>query len=69
MLIAWRLLQSLARLGATVTGIDLSKDSIGAATAHSQADPQLKELLQYRACSAEDLLEQGNVACVLHAAR
>ena len=52
-------LQSLARLGARVTGIDLSEESIGAAKAHAQADPQLQGQLKYRACSAAQMLDES----------
>ena len=55
-------LQPLARLGATVTGIDLSEESVGAAAAHAQADPQLSALLKYRTCSADDVLREGQPA-------
>ncbi|KAK9792662.1 hypothetical protein WJX73_001747 [Symbiochloris irregularis] len=51
--------ESLARLGADVTGIDLSKESIGAAKAHAAADPGLKSSIQYRHCSAEEVLHEG----------
>lgn len=51
--------ESLARMGATVTGIDLAQQSIDVATAHAQADTGLGSRITYKATSAENLRAQG----------
>lgn len=48
--------EPLARLGATVTGLDPSKETIGAAMSHA-ASQGLD--IEYRACRAEDLGAEG----------
>ena len=50
--------EPLARLGATVTGIDPAPENI--ATAQQHAEPQGLDI-NYRACRAEDLVEAGEV--------
>ena len=55
-------MQSLARLGAEVTGIDPSHENVGVATLHSQADARLAERLQYRQGTAEALVAEGIAA-------
>ena len=52
-------LQSLARLGGSVTGIDASREAICAAQLHMQADSSLQQRLQYRQGTAEELQAQG----------
>jgi SAM-dependent methyltransferase len=52
------LLQSLARLGAQVTGIDASPENIQMATLHASTDPLLPSQPMYRAITAESLLEE-----------
>ncbi|KAJ3024619.1 UNVERIFIED_CONTAM: hypothetical protein HDU68_007964 [Siphonaria sp. JEL0065] len=50
--------ESLARLGADVTGLDASPENIAMATHHAGLDPMLKENLKFRASTAEDLLAE-----------
>jgi ubiquinone biosynthesis O-methyltransferase len=52
--------EPLARLGATVTGIDAAPENIGIAQAHQNQDPVLMSpgRLTYRAITAEDLLQR-----------
>ena len=52
-------LQALARLGATVTGIDPSRESIGVATAHANLQPKLASLLEYRHTDVQTLQAEG----------
>lgn len=51
--------EPLARLGASVLGIDPVEDSIGTARHHSAHDPDLRDRVQYRACSLEELTSEG----------
>jgi 2-polyprenyl-3-methyl-5-hydroxy-6-metoxy-1,4-benzoquinol methylase len=53
-------MQSLARLGGSVTGVDASREAIGAAQMHKQADASLGQNLQYREGTAEQLQAQGS---------
>lgn len=52
-------LQSLARLGGAVTGVDASREAIGAAKMHAQGDESLHSLLDYRQGTAEELQSKG----------
>ena len=52
-------LQSLARLGGSVTGIDASREAICAAQLHMQADSSLQQRLQYQQGTADELLARG----------
>jgi len=47
--------EPLARMGARVTGIDLSDESVGAAAAHAAADPLIASRVRYRRAPAEAL--------------
>ena len=42
------LLQPLARLGATVTGIDAGNENIEAAKHHASFDPSIRNNIEYR---------------------
>jgi len=58
------LAEPMARLGATVTGIDVTEAAIIAATAHAkQADRDI----DYRCCTAEDLASTGITFDVIYA--
>ena len=50
--------QSLARLGAEVTGIDPSPENVAVASAHAQGDP-LTRSIRYEAATAEELEARG----------
>lgn len=50
--------EPLARLGASVMGIDPVFESINQAQLHAQTDQDLKERLRYRSCNIEDLSAQ-----------
>ena len=52
-------LQALARMGATVTGIEPQHDNISAAMAHAQGDPVVAERTTYLAITAEKLSDSG----------
>ncbi|KAJ3401440.1 Hexaprenyldihydroxybenzoate methyltransferase, mitochondrial [Chytriomyces hyalinus] len=52
------LCESLRRLGASVTGIDASSESVAIATHHASLDPMLKDDLTYRSITVEELLEE-----------
>ncbi|KAM4772042.1 ubiquinone biosynthesis O-methyltransferase, mitochondrial [Rhinophrynus dorsalis] len=52
--------EPLGRLGASVTGIDPLEDNIKTADLHKSFDPVLDNLVQYKSCSLEELVE-GNV--------
>ena len=51
------LLQPLARLGATVIGIDAASENIEIARQHASHDPLLQRRLKYMCTTAEELLE------------
>ncbi|KAM4633251.1 ubiquinone biosynthesis O-methyltransferase, mitochondrial [Polymixia lowei] len=53
------LTEPLGRLGADMLGIDPVADSIGTARLHSSYDPDLCHQVCYRACTLEDLSEEG----------
>ena len=61
--------ESLARLGATVMGVDPSESLIQAAEMHSQLDPRTQSIQYIGGCTAEELaLQQPNlydVVCLL----
>ena len=57
------LAEPMARLGANVTAIDASENAIAAAKAHA-SDQGLK--IDYRACLAEELAEQGQKFDILY---
>ncbi|GMH34215.1 hypothetical protein BSKO_02049 [Bryopsis sp. KO-2023] len=50
--------ESVARMGAKVTGIDAVEESIEVAKAHAQHDPELASRLQYDKVSAESLAQK-----------
>lgn len=52
-------MQSLARMGAEVTGIDIAQRNVDIASAHAAGDPVIAERVSYRATSAEQLVEEG----------
>ncbi|XP_070788935.1 ubiquinone biosynthesis O-methyltransferase, mitochondrial [Pituophis catenifer annectens] len=54
------LTEPLARLGASVTGIDPLEDNIRTAELHKSYDPVLTKRIQYRACTLEDIVEEGS---------
>ncbi|XP_077487603.1 ubiquinone biosynthesis O-methyltransferase, mitochondrial-like [Amblyomma americanum] len=51
--------EPLARLGATVTGIDPTPGSIEVARAHADRDPEIKNNITYKAVEISALLEHG----------
>lgn len=51
--------EPLARLGATVTGLDASPDNVAAASAHASHDPGLAPRLTYVASTAEAMAASG----------
>lgn len=53
------LAESLARMGAHVTGIDVNEGGIATAQAHAALDPDLAGCLHYRTASAEQLVAAG----------
>ncbi|KAI4891536.1 hypothetical protein NFI96_021546 [Prochilodus magdalenae] len=53
------LTEPLARLGASVLGIDPVQDSVRIAELHLSHDPALGGRVQYRASSLEELVEEG----------
>eukprot|EP01114_Cavostelium_apophysatum_P012687 TRINITY_DN2899_c0_g1_i1.p1 TRINITY_DN2899_c0_g1~~TRINITY_DN2899_c0_g1_i1.p1 ORF type:complete len:278 (-),score=28.90 TRINITY_DN2899_c0_g1_i1:862-1695(-) len=60
--------ESLARLGANVTGIDAALENTIVARTHAAYDPLLKDRLQYAHTTAEKLVEEGrtfDVVCSL----
>uniref|UniRef100_UPI00358EDD0D ubiquinone biosynthesis O-methyltransferase, mitochondrial isoform X2 n=1 Tax=Myxine glutinosa TaxID=7769 RepID=UPI00358EDD0D len=50
--------EALARLGASVTGVDPVRESIGVAKTHAAQDPALKDKLKYLCGAVEDLLPE-----------
>uniref|UniRef100_A0A8C5RMU0 Ubiquinone biosynthesis O-methyltransferase, mitochondrial n=1 Tax=Laticauda laticaudata TaxID=8630 RepID=A0A8C5RMU0_LATLA len=52
------LTEPLARLGASVTGIDPLEENIRTAELHKSYDPALTKRIQYRACTLEDIVEE-----------
>ena len=57
--------QSLARMGASVTGIDAAPESTGAAAAHACRDPLVAGRTMFRATTAEELAAEGVVPVTL----
>jgi SAM-dependent methyltransferase len=55
------LAESLARMGAHVTGVDVNEGGIATAVAHAARDPDLAGRLHYRAATAEQLVEEGRL--------
>lgn len=55
-------LQALARMGASVTGIEPQQDNIKAAVAHAQGDPVVAARTNYLALTAEELAASGMVS-------
>ena len=55
----WSALQSLARMGAHVTGIDVAAASVAIAERHAQDDPWIASRVTYREASAEQLVDEG----------
>ncbi|KAG1679390.1 hypothetical protein FOA52_007680 [Chlamydomonas sp. UWO 241] len=53
------LAESLARLGATVTAIDVTRQNVDAAAAHAARDPLVAARVRYECVSAETLVERG----------
>ena len=53
------LLQPLARIGASVTGIQPEQDDLQAAVLHTESDVELAERLDYQAVAAERLASTG----------
>ena len=53
------LCESLARLGADVTGIDAAKGNIDIATAHAAKDPGMSRRVTYHATTAEEVAAAG----------
>ncbi|CAL8470929.1 g10471 [Coccomyxa elongata] len=51
--------EALARLGASVTGIDASQAGIFVAREHARADPLIHERTTYRNITAEQAVEEG----------
>lgn len=51
--------QSLARMGASVTGIDAAPEGTGAAAAHAARDPLVAARTSFRAATAEQLVAEG----------
>ncbi|KAG2446267.1 hypothetical protein HXX76_000856 [Chlamydomonas incerta] len=47
--------ESLARLGAQVTGIDVTRENVEAARLHAAADPEVAARVRYEVISVEDL--------------
>jgi len=51
--------ESLARLGATVTGIDVSEENVSIASVHAAQDPLTQSRITYQCISAEELQASG----------
>jgi ubiquinone biosynthesis O-methyltransferase len=47
--------ESLARLGARVTGIDPNPTAIEVSTSHASSNPSINHLLNYKCCRVEDM--------------
>ncbi|XP_078734399.1 ubiquinone biosynthesis O-methyltransferase, mitochondrial-like isoform X2 [Lampetra fluviatilis] len=52
------LCEPLARIGATVLGIDPVEENVGTARVHARSDPQLASRLRYEVDTVEDLAER-----------
>lgn len=55
-------LQALARMGASVTGIEPQQDNLKAAVAHARGDVVVAARTRYLACTAEELAGAGMVS-------
>ena len=55
-------LQALARMGASVTGIEPQQHNIKAAVAHARGDAVVAARTKYLACTAEELAGTGLVS-------
>ncbi|TRY62804.1 hypothetical protein TCAL_07962 [Tigriopus californicus] len=51
--------EPLARLGATVTGLDAAEENIRIAQEHAHQDEAIRERLTYEACTAEDFCQRN----------
>ncbi|NXX88805.1 COQ3 protein, partial [Centropus bengalensis] len=51
--------EPLARLGASVTGIDPLEDNIRTADQHKSFDPVLDKRIEYKSCSLEEIVEES----------
>jgi polyprenyldihydroxybenzoate methyltransferase / 3-demethylubiquinol 3-O-methyltransferase len=51
--------EALARMGADVTGIDVTEEAVAAARAHASLDPALSSSLRYEKAALEELVAQG----------
>ena len=56
--------EALARLGASVTGIDASEAGILVAREHARADPVIHARTSYRNITAEQALDEGRPNCL-----
>ena len=56
--------EALARLGASVTGIDASEAGILVAREHARADPDIHARTSYRNITAEQALDEGRPNCL-----
>ncbi|KXZ53877.1 hypothetical protein GPECTOR_6g795 [Gonium pectorale] len=54
--------ESLARLGAQVHGIDVTRENVEAARLHAARDPQIAARVRYDVISAEDLAASGTAS-------
>ena len=52
-------MQALARMGASMTGIEPQQENISAAIAHAQEDPAVAQRTKYLAVTAEELASTG----------
>ena len=57
--------EALARLGASVTGVDASEENIGAAQLHAQRDPDIARRVQYTCSTVESLVGTETYDCVV----
>jgi 2-polyprenyl-6-hydroxyphenyl methylase / 3-demethylubiquinone-9 3-methyltransferase len=51
--------ESLARMGATVTGIDATSEVLGVAEAHKAQNAAIRDCIQYRHATTGDLVAEG----------
>ena len=56
---AENVMQALARMGASMTGIEPQQENISAAIAHAQEDPAVAQRTKYLAVTAEELASTG----------
>ena len=55
-------MQALARMGASMTGIEPQQENISAAIAHAQEDPAVAQRTKYLAVTAEELVSTGELS-------